>query len=186
MAELLPFHSLLPHRLRYRRRSPHLEGGRSAWTATPVRPRSAECSRSFRSPGTSTGGQNFRFGNVLTGWQMQAENASPANLTNDRQLSSESFRVPLCNRKAQPSSADVRGHGLRTTIERFENLGQLRTVNAHTAVCNVDLNVLAVPRALLDFDGNADPALSPAVFDGVGNQVLQTLRKAGQIRHHTR
>src|SRR5258708_39309360 len=117
---------------------------------------------------------------------MEAENASLPDFTNDGQLSSESFRVPLRNRKAQPGSPDLRAHGLRTTIKRFENLGQLRTVNAHTAVCNVDLDMLAVPRALLDFGKNTDPALFPAVFDRVSNQVLYTLRKAGQIRHHTR
>src|SRR4029077_16223407 len=117
---------------------------------------------------------------------MQAENTSLPSLTNDGQRSSKGFHAPLGNRKAQPGSADVRSYGLRTPIERFENLGQLRIVDAHAPVRNVDLNVEAVPRTLRALGRNADPALSRAVFDSVGNQIFQALGKAGKIRHHTR
>lgn len=68
-------------------------------------------------------------------------------------------------------------------VERLENMWQLGRLNPQSLVLDADSDLLAAI-ALAQADANADPAMRAAILHGVGDQVLQALRKGREVANN--
>ncbi len=88
--------------------------------------------------------------------------------------------------KSQTSPVDLGSCRLWTAVKRFEDLFQFRTFDAHTVILYADGHFLSVMVRWSQGGGQANAAISAAVFGGICNQIFEAAADRKQITRHAR
>src|SRR5215475_5366832 len=95
------------------------------------------------------------------------------------------FRYAPRQGQSEARPVNLRSLDFWTAIERFEDMRKISTTDANSVVLNTDLH-LGLSPYIADPGPDPDPSVLSAVFDGVHNQILKTMRQCGSVRHHLR
>src|SRR6476661_6547271 len=104
--------------------------------------------------------------------EMQGKYTSRPGLTDDGQAASHDFGEVLSQGESQTGSVDLRSCCLRGTIERLEDMLQLRARYTDAVVLDGDRDLASLVSKLLQLRPEVDATVCPAIFDGIGNEIL--------------